>query len=63
MTAVHAGLECGLIGQKIPGMQMISFGPTIRNPHSPHEEVHVSSVKRVLGDYLGAVLGRLAEEG
>lgn len=63
VTAVHAGLECGLIGQKIPGMQMISFGPTIRNPHSPHEEVHVSSVKRVLGDYLGAVLGRLAREG
>ncbi len=61
VSAVHAGLECGLIGEKIPGMDMISFGPTIRNPHSPDELVSVSSVRRVLGDYLAALLAELAE--
>jgi dipeptidase D len=35
--AVHAGLECGIIGEKFPGMDMISFGPTIEHPHSPEE--------------------------
>lgn len=44
ITAIHAGLECGLIGEAIPGMQMISFGPTIRNPHSPDEFVDIASV-------------------
>jgi dipeptidase D len=63
VSAIHAGLECGLIGQKIPGMEMVALGPNIRNPHSPYEEVEVSSVKRVLGDYLGDILGRLAREG
>jgi dipeptidase D len=43
--AIHAGLECGLIGEKYPGMDMISIGPTIRHPHSPEECVHVGSVK------------------
>ena len=35
VNAVHAGLECGIIGEKYPGMDMISFGPTIEHPHSP----------------------------
>ena len=35
LIAMHAGLECGVIGEKYPGMQMISFGPTIVDPHSP----------------------------
>jgi dipeptidase D len=43
--AIHAGLECGLIGEKFPGMDMISFGPTIRHPHSPEERVSVKSVE------------------
>jgi dipeptidase D len=43
-VAVHAGLECGIIGEKFPGMDMISFGPTMKNPHSPEEHVHVGSV-------------------
>lgn len=60
VSAVHAGLECGIIGKKIPGIEMISFGPDIRNPHSPDEQVSVSSVKRVLGDYLAALLAALA---
>lgn len=43
--AVHAGLECGIIGEKYPGMDMISFGPQIEFPHSPDERVKISSVK------------------
>ena len=46
VVAVHAGLECGIIGEKFPGMDMISFGPTMRNPHSPEEHVHVASVAK-----------------
>jgi dipeptidase D len=42
--AVHAGLECGIIGEKYPGMDMISFGPQIEYPHSPDERVKVDSV-------------------
>lgn len=42
--AMHAGLECGIIGEKYPGMDMISFGPQIEFPHSPDERVRVGSV-------------------
>lgn len=41
---IHAGLECGLIGDCYPGMDMISFGPTIKNPHCPDEKLHMPSV-------------------
>ena len=44
ITAIHAGLECGIIGGTYPGVDMISFGPTIRFPHSPDEKVHIPSV-------------------
>ena len=44
LVAMHAGLECGVIGEKHSGMQMISFGPQIENPHSPNERVQISSV-------------------
>lgn len=44
VTAVHAGLECGIIGVKYPGMDMISFGPQIEFPHSPDERVKIASV-------------------
>ena len=44
LIAMHAGLECGVIGEKYPGMQMASFGPTIVDPHSPHERVQISTV-------------------
>ncbi len=43
--AIHAGLECGLIGEKFPGMDMISIGPTIKYPHSPDERVNIASVE------------------
>lgn len=46
VKAVHAGLETGIIGEKYPGMDMISFGPQIEFPHSPDERVHVESVER-----------------
>jgi dipeptidase D len=45
LVVMHAGLECGVIGVKYPGMQMVSFGPQIENPHSPHERVQISSVE------------------
>jgi dipeptidase D len=45
LVAMHAGLECGVIGEKHPGMQMISFGPQIENPHSPSERLKISSVE------------------
>jgi dipeptidase D len=46
IMAIHAGLECGIIGEKFPGMDMISFGPDLQNPHSPDERVHSGSVER-----------------
>lgn len=45
VEAIHAGLECGLIGDMIPGMDMVSFGPQIDFPHSPDERVDIASVK------------------
>lgn len=56
--AIHAGLECGIIGGKYPGFDMISFGPTIRYPHSPDECMHIPSVQR-FWDLLVATLARL----
>jgi dipeptidase D len=44
IKAIHAGLECGIIGGKYSGLDMISFGPTIRHPHSPDEKVNIPSV-------------------
>ncbi len=57
--AVHAGLECGIIGEKFPGMDMISFGPTIEHPHSPEERVHIGAVEK-FWKFLTTVLAELA---
>jgi len=46
VLAVHAGLECGLIGDKYPDMDMVSYGPTIRGAHSPDEKVHIEAVEK-----------------
>jgi dipeptidase D len=46
VAAVHAGLECGIIGSHYPQLDMISFGPTIRNPHSPDEMCEIESVQK-----------------
>lgn len=55
LQAVHAGLECGLLGSVYPNWDMISFGPTIRSPHSPDERVDIKSVE-LFWNYLVATL-------
>ena len=47
VEAIHAGLECGLIGAKYEGMDMISMGPDIRDPHSPDEKLYLPSIDKV----------------
>ena len=46
VAACHAGLECGILGQNYPEMDMISFGPTIKGAHSPDERASISSVQK-----------------
>ncbi|HOO38825.1 MAG TPA: aminoacyl-histidine dipeptidase [Deltaproteobacteria bacterium] len=47
VKVIHAGLECGVIGEKIPGMDMISIGPTVEHAHSPSERVNIETVGRM----------------
>ena len=58
VTAIHAGLECGIIGKLVGNMDMVSFGPTIMGAHSPDERVYVASVEKSW-KYLKAVLSAL----
>ncbi|MCB9510701.1 MAG: aminoacyl-histidine dipeptidase [Deferribacteres bacterium] len=60
VKAVHAGLECGIIGEKYPGMDMISIGPQIEFPHSPDERVKIHTVKDFY-DLLVVALKELAK--
>ena len=53
VKAVHAGLECGIIGEKYPGMDMVSFGPTLEAVHSPDEKIYVDSVEKYWDFLLG----------
>ncbi len=46
VKAVHAGLECGIIGEKYPGMDMVSFGPTLQGVHSPDEKIFIGTVEK-----------------
>ena len=46
VKVIHAGLECGILGATYPNWDMISFGPTIRNPHSPDEMVKIDTVEK-----------------
>ncbi len=55
---IHAGLECGLLGGTYPELDMISLGPTIRNPHSPDEMVNIGSVK-LFYEFLAETLGEI----
>lgn len=55
VMAIHAGLECGILGSKYPKWDMISFGPTICHPHSPDEKVNIASVGK-FWDFLKEVL-------
>ena len=54
MKAVHAGLECGIIGEKYPGMDMVSFGPTLEGVHSPDEKIYIDTVEKYW-DFLLAI--------
>lgn len=58
LIAMHAGLECGVIGEKHPGMEMISFGPQIVDVHSPSERLKISSVEPFYR-FLAALLERI----
>lgn len=59
LKAVHAGLECGVIGEKLPGMDMVSIGPWIESPHSPSERVNIPSVA-TYWKFLKALVAELA---
>jgi len=58
---IHAGLECGIIGGAFPNLDMISFGPTIRNPHSPDEKVKIDTVG-LFWEYLTETLKNAPEK-
>jgi dipeptidase D len=62
IKACHAGLECGILGKHLPGVDMISFGPNIRAAHSPDEKVQISSVQKFWG-YLQETLKRIPNRG
>lgn len=55
IQSLHAGLECAIIGEKYEGMDMISFGPTMEDPHSPNERLFIPSVVKVW-DFMVALL-------
>ena len=61
VMAIHAGLECGLLGGKYPDMEMISFGPTLNSPHSPDERANIPSTKKFF-EYLVAALAAMPKK-
>ena len=61
VQVVHAGLECSLIGQVYPHMDLVSFGPTLRSPHTPDERCHIPSVAK-FWDFLVELLARIPEK-
>ena len=61
LKAIHAGLECGILGEHYPHWQMISFGPTITGAHSPDEQVQIASVA-TFWTWLEKSLARIAEQ-
>ncbi len=58
IQVIHAGLECAIIGDIYPGIDMISFGPTLRSPHSPEERLYIPSIAKVW-DFLIALLAQM----
>ena len=58
VESIHAGLECGVIGAKLEGMDMVSIGPDIENVHSYNERMNIASVQRTR-EYLLKVLEKL----
>jgi dipeptidase D len=59
LEIVHGGLECAVIGDKLPGVEMISIGPTVESLHAPGERLSVSSTQRFYG-LLAALLDDLS---
>lgn len=53
VKAIHAGLECGIIGERYPGMDMLSFGPTLEGVHSPDEKIYIDTVDKYWQFLLG----------
>ena len=53
VKAIHAGLECGIIGEKMQGMDMISFGPTLEGVHSPDEKIYIDTVEKYWNFLMG----------
>lgn len=62
IKAIHAGLECGLFLEKFPHLDMVSFGPTLRDVHSPSERMHIPAVER-FWQQLRLTLKKVAESG
>ncbi|MDZ7331237.1 MAG: aminoacyl-histidine dipeptidase [candidate division KSB1 bacterium] len=60
VEVIHAGLECGIIGDKNPGMDMISIGPDLKNPHSPDEKISIPAIGKVW-DFLVELLKELKD--
>ncbi len=60
VKAIHAGLECGLFSEKLPGVDMLSIGPEMHNVHSPDEELHHPSVPKTY-DLLAAIIRAMAD--
>ena len=58
VVSIHAGLECGLFGQKIPGLDSVSIGPNMRDIHTSRERLEIASVERTWR-FLKAILKEL----
>jgi len=58
VRSIHAGLECGLFSEKFPGLDMISFGPTLKGVHSPDEKIEIASVEK-FWNFLTVLLSKL----
>jgi len=61
VRAIHAGLECGIINEKVKGIDMISFGPTIRGAHTPEEKIEIATVQ-MFWDLLTDILENIPEQ-
>ena len=61
VKVIHAGLECGIIGATYTKLDMVSFGPTLRSPHSPDERVYIPSIAKFYA-FLVATLEQTPEK-
>jgi dipeptidase D len=59
LAVVHGGLECAVLGERLPGVEMVSIGPEVVGPHAPGEKVRISSTRRFYA-LLGGLLGDLS---